>query len=139
MSIRDAERALADRLPPAATLARVGLGGMLLLAGVHKFVDPGAWTTYVVGWLEPFVVSPFWFVLANGVIEVAVGLALVADRYTALAALVTAVSLAGTSAYLAAVWLTAGRFGPSMVRDFGLAWLALATFAAAAGSDERDE
>lgn len=139
MSIRDAERALAARLPPAATLARLGLGAMLLLAGVHKFVDPGAWTAYVVEWLEPFVVSPFWFVVANGVFEVAIGLALVADRYTAPAALVTAVSLAGTAGYLAVAWLTAGRFGPSMVRDFGLAWLALAVFAAAAGGDERDE
>lgn len=136
MPIRDAERAFAARLPPAATIARWGLGAMLVLAGLHKVVDPAAWTDYVVGWLEPFVVSPLWFVLVNAAFEVAIGLALLADRCTPEAALVTAVSLAGTAAYLGVVWVTTGRFGPSMVRDFGLAWLGLAVFASAAG-DER--
>lgn len=136
MPIRDAERAFAARLPPAAALARWGLGAMLVLAGLHKIADPAAWTDYVVGWLDPFVVSPLGFVLANAAFEAVIGLALLADRYTPEAALVTAVSLAGTAAYLGVVWVTAGRFGPSMVRDFGLAWLALAVFVAAAG-DER--
>ncbi|ESP88562.1 DoxX family membrane protein [Candidatus Halobonum tyrrellensis] len=138
-SIRGTERALAARLPPAATLARWALAALLLLAGVHKLVDPGAWTDYVVDWLEPFVVSPLWFILANAAFELAIGAALLADRYTPEAALVTAVSLFGTSGYLAVVWVTAGRFGPSMVRDFGLGGLALAVFAAAVADGSHDE
>ena len=131
------ERALDRRLPATATIARVGLGAMLLAAGVHKFVDPGAWTVYVVGWLEPLVVSPFWFTVVNGVFEVAVGAALIADRYTTLAGVVTALSLTGTVGYLAVVWVTQGRFGASLVRDFGLSWLAWTVVAAAVRGEER--
>lgn len=138
MSIRDAERALAARLPASATLARLALGATLLVAGVHKFVDPGAWTAFVVDWLEPFVLSPFWFMIANGVFEVVVGAALVADRYTTAAALVVAVSLSATVGYLGVVWVTAGEFGAALVRDFGLSGLGWTVVAAAVRGEEAD-
>ncbi|NIB98909.1 DoxX family membrane protein [Halobacterium sp. R2-5] len=100
---------------------------MLLAAGVHKLLDPGAWAVYVTDWLAPWlVVSPVAFMLANGVLEVWFAALLLADRYTAFAALVAAVSLLATIGYLAVVWATTGRFGDVLARDIGLAGLALA-------------
>ncbi|MFC6785834.1 DoxX family membrane protein [Halobaculum halobium] len=125
---RRAARAAA-RLPPAATLARWGLGGMVLAAGVHKLLDPAAWTVYVVDWLAPLlVVSPTGFMLLNGYLEVAFGVALLLDRYTAFASFVAAASLSATCVYLAIVWGTVGAFGDVLARDIGLAGLAWAVF-----------
>jgi uncharacterized membrane protein YphA (DoxX/SURF4 family) len=116
-----------ERTPPPGVLARVGLGAMVLLAGVHKLLDPAAWTVYVVGWLEPaIVVSPTTFVLANGWLELVFGLALILDRYTLFAAFVAAASLSATVVYLAVVWVTTGQFGDVVARDVGLAALAWA-------------
>jgi uncharacterized membrane protein YphA (DoxX/SURF4 family) len=117
----------AARAPSSATLARVGLGLMVLLAGVHKLLSPGAWAFYVVDWLEPFIVlSPVDFMLLNGWLELGFGLAIIADRYTAFAAAVAAVSLTATVGYLGIVWVTASRFGDVLARDVGLAALAWA-------------
>jgi uncharacterized membrane protein YphA (DoxX/SURF4 family) len=118
---------LAARSPDPATLARWGLGAMLLAAGVHKLLDPAAWAVYVTDWLAPWlVVSPVTFMLVNGVLEVGFAALLFADRYTAFAALVASVSLAATIAYLAVVWATTGQFGDVIARDVGLVGLALA-------------
>jgi len=123
---RTAETA-ATRLPPAPTLARWGLGTMVLTAGVHKLLDPGAWTVYVVDWLAPLlVVSPTDFMLINGYLEVAFGVALLFDRYTEFASFVAAASLSATCVYLAIVWATVGAFGDVLARDLGLAGLAWA-------------
>lgn len=119
---------LTVQLPSPSFVARVGLGSMLILAGGHKLVDPSAWTVYVTDWLAPWiVVSPVTFMLVNGVLEVGFGLALVADRWTVVAAGVAAVSLSGTIGYLGLVaLLDGGRFLDVLVRDVGLAVLAWA-------------
>lgn len=119
---------LAARAPSPPVLARVGLGVMVLLAGVHKLAAPGAWAVYVTDWLAPWlVVSPVAFMLVNGVLEVGFGLAIVADRWTPLAAGVAAVSLSATVGYLALVAvLENGRFFDILVRDVGLVGLAWA-------------
>ncbi|PSQ00507.1 DoxX family protein [Halobacteriales archaeon QS_4_70_19] len=115
------------RAPAPATIARLGLGLMILSAGVHKLLAPEAWALYVVDWLEPVIVlSPVHFMLLNGWLELAFGLALVVDRYTAFAAAVAAVSLTATVGYLAIVWATTGLFGDVLARDVGLAGLAWA-------------
>lgn len=120
-------REAAARAPAPATIARWGLGSMLLAAGAHKLLDPGAWAVYVVAWLVPWlVVTPVQFMLLNGVLELGFGAALVADRYTAFSAAVATVSLTATICYLAVVWVTRGRFGDVIARDVGLAGLALA-------------
>lgn len=127
--VESAAETVAATLPSSATLARVGLGGMVLAAGVHKLLDPAAWTVYVVDWLAPlFVVSPTVFMLVNGVLELGVGLALLANRYVPVASLVAAVSLSATCVYLAVVWATVGAFGDVLARDIGLAALAWAVF-----------
>ncbi len=102
---------------------------MLVAAGVHKLLDPAAWAIYVTDWLAPLlVVSPVVFMLLNGWLEIGFGLALLADRYTALSAAVAAVSLTATIGYLAVVWATKGQFGDVLARDVGLAALAFAVF-----------
>ncbi|WP_232688156.1 DoxX family membrane protein [Halobacterium zhouii] len=117
--------------PRPATLARWALGAMLVAAGAHKLLDPGAWTVYVTDWLAPWlVVSPTVFMLANGYLELAFGAALLADRYTVFASFVAAVSLTATVGYLAVVWATGGAFGDVLARDVGLAGLAWAVLAA---------
>lgn len=114
--------------PPQAAVARVGLGAMVFLAGVHKLLAPGVWAAYVTDWLAPaLVVSPVAFMLANGVLEIGFGAAIVADRWTAVGAGVAAVSLSATVGYLAIVAvLEGGRFLDVLVRDVGLAALAWA-------------
>ena len=109
-----------------ATIARVGLGAMLVLAGAHKLVAPESWAVYVTDWLAPWlVVSPRTFMLLNGPPELLVGGLLLADRYVAPATAVAAVSLPATVAYLAVVAVTDARFVDVLIRDVGLATLAL--------------
>jgi DoxX. len=119
---------LAARTPAPPVLARVGLGAMVLLAGIHKLAAPEAWAVYVTDWLAPWlVVSPVMFMLVNGVLEVGFGLAIIGDRWTAFAAAVAAVSLSATVGYLALVaLLEGGLFVDVLVRDVGLAALAWA-------------
>lgn len=117
------------RLPDSATLARWGLGVMLVAAGAHKLLQPAAWALYVTDWLAPFlVVSPVVFMLVNGWLELGFAALLFADRYTAFAATVATVSLAATIGYLSIVWLLTGRFGDVIARDLGLLALALVVF-----------
>ncbi len=112
-----------------AALARIGLGAMLVLAGIHKLLAPEVWAVYVTDWLAPFLIgSPRLFMLANGPPEILVGGLLLADRYVAPATLVAAVSLPATVLYLAAVAVTGGLFVDVLIRDVGLtalAWVVL--------------
>jgi len=119
-----------------ATVARLGLGAMLVLAGVHKLLAPAAWAVYVTDWLAPWlVVSPRLFMLANGPPEVLVGGLLLADRYVAPATAVAAVSLPVTVLYLAVVAATEGRFVDVLIRDVGLAALAWVVLLDALGAE----
>ena len=126
---------LSARLPRPAVFARVGLGTMVFLAGVHKLAAPGVWAAYVTDWLAPWlVVSPVVFMLINGVLEVGFGIAIVADRWTVFGAGVAAVSLSATVAYLVVVaLLEGGLFLDVMIRDVGLAALAWAVVVDALG------
>ena len=126
-------RAWVARGPDPATVARVALGATILLAGLHKLVAPGVWAGYIVGWAEPLVVvSPRTFMWLNGPPEVLVGGLLLTDRWTALAATVVAVSLAGTLAYLGLAALSGTVFATAMVRDVGLFGLAVSVLVASA-------
>jgi len=126
----------AEVAPAPATLARWGLGLMLAAAGAHKLLDPAGWTVYVADWLAPWlVVSPRDFMLLNGWLELGFAALLLADRWTWLAALVAAVSLAVTTAYLAVVWVDTGAFGDVVARDVGLTGLALAVLVDALGEE----
>lgn len=126
---------IAARSPAPLVVARVGLGLMVFLAGVHKLAAPEAWAAYVTDWLAPLlVVSPVVFMLINGILEIGFGIAILADRWTAFAAGVAAVSLSGTVGYLAlAAAVGGGIYLDVLVRDVGLAALAWAVVIDALG------
>jgi hypothetical protein len=73
--------------------------------------------------------------LANGWLELGFAALLLADRYTAVAALVASVSLAVTTGYLTVVWLETGLFGDVIARDIGLTGLAAAVLVDALRED----
>lgn len=110
----------------ADPLSRVGLGVVILLAGIHKLLAPEAWAVYLVPPFDRLVIlSPVEFMLLNGVLEPPFALALILDRYTTFAAAFVTVSLAVTVVYLTiAAVLTGGAFVDVLVRDIGLAALA---------------
>jgi hypothetical protein len=120
------------RLAPLARYAddaaRVGLGLVILFAGVHKLLDPGAWAVYVDPTLAGLLpLSPVAFMLLNGVLELPFALALLLDRYTTGAAAFVTASLVATVGYLSAVALVGdGGAVDVIVRDVGLAALAAA-------------
>lgn len=62
------------------TLARLALGAFLLVAGIGHFVSVGAFLAQVPPWMP----APEFVVYASGVVEIALGLALmVLSRYRA--------------------------------------------------------
>ena len=109
-------------------LARVGLGVVILLAGLHKLVAPEAWAVYLVPPFDRLLpMTPVEFMLLNGALEPPFALALIADRYTAVASAFVTLSLGATVCYLAvAAVLTGGAFVDVLVRDVGLVALAWA-------------
>lgn len=104
-------------------LLRVALGVGLLLAGVDKFFDLlTTWSMYLSPLAERLLpVSGETFLRAVGVVEVAVGLA-VLGRWPRLGAYAAAAWLAGIAVNLA----LAGHFWDLVVRDLEVAASALA-------------
>lgn len=136
---------LAIRGPSPATTARLGLGLLILLAGVHKLVAPGAWTLYVVPWFEALLpMSPTTWMLLNGWLEILFALPVLANRWVVPFAGFIAASLLATVGYLVvAIVVSAGAtvggiFGLALVRDVGLAALAVAVTVEAAKEEVGD-
>lgn len=140
-SLQRVSRWYESRGPDAATIARYGLGLTILLAGIHKLIEPNAWTVYLIQAVEPFlIVGPVQFMIVNGILEIGFGLALIADRWTLPAVVVVLVSLAGTTIYLAAVaMLRDGQFVDILIRDLGLTALALAVLVQRFGLERRGD
>ncbi|MFB6353120.1 MAG: DoxX family membrane protein [Halobacteriales archaeon] len=119
------DRQLADHAERAPAVLRVGLGLVILLEGAHKLVEPAVWAAYAAPWVELLWPAPMVpTMVVNGVVEVGFGLALLADRYTAAAATVVALSIAFVVVNLATVGLTTGAFVDVAIRDVGLVALA---------------
>lgn len=119
------DRRLAARADLAPAVFRVGLGLVILLEGAHKLVAPEAWAAYAAPWVLALWPAPMVpTMVANGVIEVGFGLALVADRYTTIAATVVALSIAFVVVNLVTLGLADGSFVDVAIRDVGLVALA---------------
>lgn len=119
------ERQYSEYADLAPVALRIGLGVVILAAGLHKLVEPGAWAVYMAPLFAarwPVGLDPTMVVF--GVTEVPVGLALLADRWTAIAAGIVAVSMLGTVGNLAIAWVQTGDFADTLIRDFGLFVLA---------------
>lgn len=102
---------------------RLGLGLGLLAAGVDKFFDRLAtWSMYLSPLAERLLpVSPDAFMRATGILEAALGLAIL-TRWTRLGAYLMALWLVGIAANLAA----AGTFWDLALRDVELCLAAFA-------------
>jgi uncharacterized membrane protein YphA (DoxX/SURF4 family) len=112
-----------DKLNGAWWLLRVGLGTGLFLAGLDKFFEVLAtWSMYLSPVAERLLpVSPEVFMRAVGVVEMAIGVAIL-TRWARLGAYAMAAWLLGTSVNLA----IAGHFWDLVVRDLELALSAFA-------------
>jgi uncharacterized membrane protein YphA (DoxX/SURF4 family) len=124
--------ALDSRLEPVWQALRFGLGLMALLAGLDKFFNLlTTWTMYLSPLAERVLpVSPEAFMGLVGVIEMAVGLAIL-TRFTRLGAYVAMLWLVLISANLVA----SGVFYDLAVRDLELA---IAAFALARLTEVRE-
>lgn len=123
----------ADLGPP---VLRVGLGLVILLEGAHKLVAPEMWAVYAAPWVLAIWPAPMVpTMVANGAIEVGFGAAIVADRYTTVAAAVVALSIAFVVVNLATIGVATGAFVDVAIRDVGLVALAVGVTLQSAGDD----
>lgn len=137
MDVLDAlDRRLAAHAHRAPAALRVGLGLVILLEGAHKLVAPEVWAAYAAPWVEllwPWPMVPT--MVANGVVEVGFGLALLVDRFTTFAAAVVAVSIVFVVVNLATIGLASGAFVDVAIRDVGLVALAVGVALQSAAGD----
>jgi hypothetical protein len=116
----------------------VGLALLILLAGVHKLVAPEAWTPYVLAWFEALLpMTPTTWMLLNGWLEILFALPVLGNRWVVPFAGFIAASLFATVGYLVVAIVVmpatvSGLFGLALVRDVGLAALAIAVVVEAA-------
>lgn len=114
--------------PGSAPIFRWALGLTILLAGIHKLVDPGAWHRYLAPQLLalwPTTLLPLdpVFVLF-GVSEVIFGGLLLAGVHRQTVAALTALSLLGVVINLAMAALAGAPVVDVLIRDLGLTVLA---------------
>lgn len=131
------DRWITRSAPPPLLIARIGLGIVIGLAGAHKLIAPAVWTEYaapqVLSVWPTTLLSFETFILANGVIEVLFGVALVAGIGTSLLAGIVALSLVGVLLNLVLAGVTTGAHVDVLIRDLGLATLAVCLTILAAG------
>jgi len=113
--------ALVARGPAADPVLRVGLGVVILLAGVHKMVVPEAWAPY----LAPLFATRWPAGVAEtmvflGLTEPPFAAMLVLDRWTTVAGVVVAVSIAATMLNLGILWVQTGRGMDVLIRDLAV-------------------
>jgi len=126
-----------SRAPRPWVVLRVGLGVVILLAGLHKLVAPDDWGVYLAPlfadrWPVPVDLSMVVF----GVSELPFGLALIAGHYTTLSAAVVAVSMLGVLVDLGILWVQTGAGADVAIRDLGIFVLASGVAIRSAGDRE---
>lgn len=102
-------------------VVRLAIGGLFLWFGIDKLLHPEHWF----GWIPPWFaarlpVSVGLFLFANGIFEISIAIALLAGRFTRLAAAAAGVFMTGIVLTLGANEVT--------IRDVGLIGGALAVF-----------
>lgn len=123
----------------ADVVLRVGLGVLILLAGVHKLIAPGVWSPYappLVEALWPLALDPTMILF--GLSEVLFGLVLIRGVYTTVFAALTTISLLGTVGILTVGAVQTGRHVDVLIRDVGLTALALGVTLRAASDGTSD-
>ncbi len=104
------------------TVLQFAVGAVFLWFGIDKWVHPSAWY----GWIPPWFIAMLpkggldSFIYLNGVLEVAIGIAFVANRFVAIAAAIA-------SAFLLAISFTVG-VNEVTIRDSALLGVCLVLF-----------
>ncbi|RME32217.1 DoxX family membrane protein [Candidatus Woesearchaeota archaeon] len=96
-----------------APTVRIGIALVYLFFGFSQLIDPARFTGWLPAEAAILPVSATTLILANGVLEVTLGLLLIAGIYTRLSAAVLGLHLLAIS--------TSMGFTETAVRDFGLA------------------
>ena len=100
---------------------RLGLALVLLWFGMSEVTNPAKWTSYVPDYVTRFLpLDDYYFVLINGIIEIALALMLLLGIGIKLSSLLVAIHL-----FIIVISVGYNEIG---VRDFGLAMSALALF-----------
>lgn len=108
-------------------LLRLGLGGVFLWFGVDKFLSPLVWMNWIPAWFLPYLGdSSSLFLYGLGAVEILLGLFVLLGYYSRWAAGGALLLLLGIVA----------SFGLNeiMIRDLGLAFLALGIVALGPGA-----
>lgn len=108
---------------------RVGLGIVVLLAGVSKYVQTAMWTKYYAPWFGRLwpttLVSLETLTYAQGFFEILFGIALMLGFHTSLVAGIWALTMLGIVINLFTVFVTSGKYVGILIRDVGLFSLAV--------------
>lgn len=105
---------------------RIGLGVVILLAGLHKLAEPAVWVPYLAPlFAVRWPISIELTMVVFGLSELPVGIALVIDRYTTVASAIVALSMIGTVLNLAIAVFQTGRFIDILIRDLAVLVLAI--------------
>ncbi|MFB6242201.1 MAG: DoxX family membrane protein [Candidatus Nanosalina sp.] len=121
---------LRDLLEPYSgyswTVFRTGLGGMIVLSGIHKLLNPAVWASYIAPVFAEVMgkigMAPSLFMQFNGVFELLFGTAILFDRYTTLSSSLVTLSLAAIVVNLGVAGL---GYTDIIIRDLGLLMLSL--------------
>lgn len=108
------------------TFLRTGLGAFTVMVGIHKILEPGIWSGYTAGWAASVVseagLSLNTLMQLTGVFEAVLGGMVLADRYTAIASGLIALTILAVMLNL----LTGGALLVDiLLRDLGLLVLAV--------------
>lgn len=125
-----ARGALATQGRRGVPILRVGVGLLLLLAGLHKLVAPDVWSAYYAPLfldLDPTGLAGSAATMqAGGLGEAVFGLLILADRYASIVAALAALSLLAVVLNLAVLALQTGEAVDVLIRDVGLTLMAAA-------------
>lgn len=110
----------------SSAVLRIGLGIVILLAGLHKLVEPAVWVPYLAPlFAVHWPISTELTMVLFGSSELPVGIALIIDRYTSIAAAIVAISMIGTVFNLFIAILQTGQFIDILIRDIAVLVLAI--------------
>ena len=114
-----------------ALFLRTGLGGVFFFFGLDKLPHPERWVIYYPIFLKSTGIHPYFILKIQGIMEVCLGLSLLAGFFTRLAAVLAAFFLIGV------IWVLG--WDPIAIRDFGLFFSAAALAVSGPGQWSLDE
>ena len=101
-------------------ILRISMSLVFLYFGYQQISSPDSWIGFVPEFLTKSFLTPNNLVLANGILEISLGIFMILGLYTRFASLILSLHLFGIAFSIGYV--------PTGVRDFGLAFATLVVF-----------